>query len=900
MNLQAENYMINLDIINPTWLHEPKIELEKSDGVPPGPPPRIGLEWKVETHRWIRPQGIKEERFHSVAKITEEESRRLVEELESEAKKSLPKSSWSLDKLGSNKTSWCLEVFSEALETISRGKPLRLKYAKGYVEAQTFVYANDQGIPEVACVWALYPEDSGGKVLTVEFLATNPKNFKESTSKNKVQGMGTAAMYKIFEEAVQHKVSRIILVPVYGSDDFYGKLGFKTSVGGDFYELPIKMVRARLTEAGMLQKDNEFEELLDSEEKHGILVGQYDDLKKTRGVPEHAGPPPGPPPNPGLSWNYSSHRWIRPGKDQKTKSGLKINPEWTDVWINDDPTADVQARGVDKNGMKRTMTTAAHKTQASVAIFARVKELTPFVPELKNKFEVDSEHSEEASVMYVIARTGLRIGSDADTKAKVKAYGISTLKPDHVKVSGDRVSFDFVAKKGVHFTRTVTDQKMADIFRLRLPTGGDIFDTNDKRVRKYFKSIKWMKDFDIKDFRTYNGTKSALREIARMPKPTDRMMYTKQRMEVARIVAAELGNTPATALKYYIAPEVFLNWQFGLDNDIKKSSDESEQSMQDFVESVIYIEDIDWRNIPNPDPDDDEDYVADILKAKRDRRDDDKPPEDNPLDARLGGGDHSFLQGAELEIIQKTFVPGQRYNSPKPKAKFYSETPDIEEVYNSWAKERLDKGEKLIIETKFNGFRTTMSKDGNLVDIWLEDSEHSRTKAIPEVASRLREIGLDFILDGETMIYQGDRPIARVNMMRLLSNEMHLESDERIVIVLFDIPFLKKDLSKEPLIERKRILRKFFNEHLSDSKNFVLSDYSLVTDKASFISAVKKAVGQPLSGGAIIKEATSEFKQGRIDEWSKVESKMGLKVKVLEKKESGGAFIYTCGVLIDG
>jgi len=885
--------MINLDIINPGWLHEPKIELEKSDVGPPGPPPRIGLEWKFETHRWIRPQGIKEERFHSIVKITEEESRRLVEELESEAKKSLPKSSWSLDKLGSSKASWCLEVFSEALETISREKPLRLKYAKGYVEAQTFVYANDQGIPEVACVWALYPEDSGSKVLTVEFLATNPKNFKESTSKNKVRGMGTAAMYKIFEEAVQHKVSRIIIVPVYGSDDFYGKLGFKASVGGDFYELPIKMVRARLTEAGMLQKDNEFEELLDAEDKHGTFIGQFEDLNKARGVPEHAGPPPGPPPNPGLSWNYSSHRWIRPGKDQKTKSGLKINPEWTDVWINDDPTADVQARGIDKNGMKRTLTTAAHKTQASVAIFARVKELTPFVPELKNKFGIDSDNSEEASVMYVIARTGLRIGSDADTKAKVKAYGISTLKPEHVKVSEDKVSFDFVAKRGVHFTRTVTDQKMADIFRSRLLTGGDIFDTNDKRVRKYFKSIKGMKDFDIKDFRTYNGTKSALREIARMPKPTDKMMYTKQRMEVARIVAAELGNTPATALKYYIAPEVFLNWQFGLDNDIKKSSGESEQSMQDFVESVIYIEDIDWRNIPNPDPDDDDDYAEDILKAKRNRRDDDKPPDDNPLDVRIGGGDHSFLQGAEFDL-------GQRYEPPKPKSRFYSESSIIDEVYNGWAKERLDRREKLIVETKFNGFRTIVSKDGSLVDIWLEDNEHSSVKTIPEVASRLREIGLDFILDGVTMIYKGSQPIARVNMMKLMSKEIRLDSDESIVFVIFDIPYFKKDLSKEPLIERKRVLRRFFNEYLSNSQSFVLVEYALVTDKASFVLAVKKAARFPESEGAIIKESTSEYKQGSIDEWAEFKSKMSLKVKVLEKKESDGAFIYTCGVLIDG
>ena len=1174
---------INLDIVNPNWLHEIQVEIEKSQYGPPGPPPRPGLTWKLETHRWIRPSGIKEEYFHVISSINDEERRRITSEMTDEAKLVLERY-WDKPGVDSvvHKARWCVNVFSEALEYIDNKGPIK-----------SFVYANDQGVPEVACIWAIYPDNEGGKALSVDWLAVNPKNLKESTSNNKAHGMGTAAMYKIFEEAVKHKVSRVFLLAIHNSGKFYTKLGFKVDPSGGFYEMPISDIKARLLEAGMLQKEDDLDELIAAENKYGCLVGQQDDLKKARGVPDHAGPPPGPPPNPGLSWNYSSHRWIRPMKGNTTKSGLRINPEWTDVWINDDPTADVQARGIDKNGMKRTLTSAAHKDKASVVIFARVKELTPSVPGLKNKFAVDSDHSEEASVMYVIARTGLRIGSDADTKAKVKAYGISTLKPEHVKVSGNKVSFDFIAKKGVHFTRTVIDQKMAEIFSSRLSTGGDIFDTNDKRVRKYFKSIKGMKDFDVKDFRTYNGTKSALREIARMPKPTDKMMYAKQRMEVARIVSAELGNTPATALKYYIAPEVFINWQFDLDNIIKKSSDESEQSMQDFVESIEYIEDIDWRNIPNPDPDDDDDSVAEIIKARKYKKpEDSKPPEDPPMDQKVGGqggaasldlaykplrinvpsprggssvppgppprpglgwkpSTHRWTKLIEMDVIDtmtqfnrvgdgikgdpkdkwvhgvdnsvkhgmvlllteptkspvwhradnpifvgtavknlakeypleaqnlmlllqtyveaadpegdisekkldrclriisdmyplvmgwslqraeettedaessdwgrrgeylyrpssdnkkirpmeeakqcrkkfeeledlgpkikaaqygdksskikildtlvhtahvfepsllpqfagvglmhggvdflligrtmtrymewlaeevkcydvytsellkaitlsdavfKSFIPGRRFMPSKPRSKFYDETPDAKVVYDNWAEDKFDQGHKVLVEMRYPGVRAVASRDTGDVNIWFADDPKIKTKVLPDVVLELTRIPLDFIIDGQIMIYRDNKPTDKVRMNRLMNDSILLDPDERIVMALFDILFLKKDISELPLIERKRVLRKFFNDNLVDSDNFILADYSLVSDKTSFINAVKKVSILPGSCGSMSKDASSPYTQGLNDDWVGTKTDMTLKVKVLSKREVGASFVYSCGVLID-
>ena len=39
------------------------LQLHKQYGQPPGPPPRPGLQWNPQSHRWIRPKVTREERI---------------------------------------------------------------------------------------------------------------------------------------------------------------------------------------------------------------------------------------------------------------------------------------------------------------------------------------------------------------------------------------------------------------------------------------------------------------------------------------------------------------------------------------------------------------------------------------------------------------------------------------------------------------------------------------------------------------------------------------------------------------------------------------------------------------------------------------------------------------------
>jgi DNA topoisomerase-1 len=174
------------------------------------------------------------------------------------------------------------------------------------------------------------------------------------------------------------------------------------------------------------------------------------------------------------------------------------------------------------------------------------------------KIEAALETSDEAKVLYLIDKTGFRIGSDNETGAKVKAYGASTLTSDHVRVNGNKVTFEFVGKKGVKQSQTIDDPKIAAMVKGKQ---GRLFNTNDSKVRDYLKNISGKKDFKVKDFRTYVATTTALEASDRLPPPSDKPMTAKEKatkiMDVAKEVSRKLGNTPVMARDSYIDPMVF-------------------------------------------------------------------------------------------------------------------------------------------------------------------------------------------------------------------------------------------------------------------------------------------------------------------------------------------------------
>jgi DNA topoisomerase I len=245
------------------------------------------------------------------------------------------------------------------------------------------------------------------------------------------------------------------------------------------------------------------------------------------------------------------------------RKDLKVPPAWTDVHVTDDPNSSLQVVGRDSKGRAQYRYSAAHSDKAKAVKIERgsafKEDLKMFGPKLERAAYTPGSNQEEAAVLRLIHLTAFRIGSDTDTKAKVKAYGASTLRAEHVSIDGSNITFDFIGKKGIHIQKTISDPNMAALLASRVKRGGALFNTNEAKTLNYLH--REMGPYKIHDFRFWHGTKEAMKAIAGMPTPVTPKEFARSRQAVGKVVAAWLGNTPDMALKAYINPDVFSEWE---------------------------------------------------------------------------------------------------------------------------------------------------------------------------------------------------------------------------------------------------------------------------------------------------------------------------------------------------
>lgn len=268
-----------------------------------------------------------------------------------------------------------------------------------------------------------------------------------------------------------------------------------------------------------------------------------------------------------IKWTKAGGGDFTPHEVERLKS-LSVPPAWTDIKLSEDLTASLQVVGKDSKGRGQYLYSAEHSEKAAAEKFARLKAFNGVAGLIMGQAQTDmfkgktQRVRDSAAVLLLIGETGFRVGSENDHGSDVKAHGATTLTSDHVKVDGSDLSFDFIGKKGVKITKTVTHPELARFIGDKLKTakpGEPLFDTNDTVVRKYM-AAKGGDGFKVKDFRTWNGTCVALKTIAANPEPTTKAEFTKMRAHVAKVVSGHLGNTPTVALAAYIDSAVFLRW----------------------------------------------------------------------------------------------------------------------------------------------------------------------------------------------------------------------------------------------------------------------------------------------------------------------------------------------------
>src|SRR5690606_34385721 len=170
-----------------------------------------------------------------------------------------------------------------------------------------------------------------------------------------------------------------------------------------------------------------------------------------------------------------------------------------------------------------------------------------------------------ATVVRLMSRAFFRVGSERYA-VRNRTFGICTLRKSHLEVRGDTLIFTYVGKRQLDQRRVVAESPLVEILEdlLRLP-GGRLFQYVDgagrphpvtaAMVNRYLREACGGR-YTSKDLRTFGGTVRAATILADLGPPSSEREARRNVALCCRLVATELGNTPAICRSAYVHPRV--------------------------------------------------------------------------------------------------------------------------------------------------------------------------------------------------------------------------------------------------------------------------------------------------------------------------------------------------------
>jgi DNA topoisomerase-1 len=259
---------------------------------------------------------------------------------------------------------------------------------------------------------------------------------------------------------------------------------------------------------------------------------------------------------------------------------LKIPPAWTEVAINRAAGGMLQAVGKDAAGRWQYIYHDQHVRKREQKKFERLLKFAEAVPRMRRvvgqnlrKRDLGRERV-MSGILRILSTCFMRAGSQVYANEN-GSYGLATLRPKHVQVTGDVVEFDFRGKRQIVQHRELKDRQVARVVRELLKhrarevfkyQNGDGQFTNVRRrdINDYIKEVMGDR-FTSKDFRTWAGTFICACVLARERTEAREPRTAKKRMVVNAIkeTAEILGNTPAVCRSAYISPRVLSSFERG-------------------------------------------------------------------------------------------------------------------------------------------------------------------------------------------------------------------------------------------------------------------------------------------------------------------------------------------------
>ncbi|HTG95004.1 MAG TPA: hypothetical protein VL866_20570 [Pyrinomonadaceae bacterium] len=265
--------------------------------------------------------------------------------------------------------------------------------------------------------------------------------------------------------------------------------------------------------------------------------------------------------------------------DLKRIDALRIPPAWKKVAINPSANGRVQVVGMDAAGRWQYLYHETHTRSQEARKFRRVVKFAQSLPKLRKTVARDirqpglSRERVLATILRILSTCFLRPGSQVYANEN-GSYGVSTIRPKHVKVKADVVEFDFPGKSGVRQINQLKDKHVAKVVRALLKRPGQVFKFENgngeltkverRHINEYIKETMGEK-FSSKDFRTWAGTLVCACALARTGIDENDTVATRKQKLIAAVkeTAATLGNTPAVCRGSYICPLILAGYAEG-------------------------------------------------------------------------------------------------------------------------------------------------------------------------------------------------------------------------------------------------------------------------------------------------------------------------------------------------
>ncbi|HEX7120194.1 MAG TPA: hypothetical protein VF212_15475 [Longimicrobiales bacterium] len=252
-------------------------------------------------------------------------------------------------------------------------------------------------------------------------------------------------------------------------------------------------------------------------------------------------------------------------------AALAIPPAWTEVRIAPDPCRKVQAWGYDRAGRRQYIYSAEHVAHREWRKWGRVLRYARVLPRLRETtnghLRADGLGREKvlATVVRLMSRAFFRVGSERYA-VRNRTFGICTLRKSHLEVRGNDLVFTYSGKSRVDQRRVVADTPLVEVMEelLMLPGSrlfcyvdgaGRVRNVTAEMVNRYIREVLGGR-YTSKDLRTFGGTVRAATILADIGPAASEREARKHVTLCCRLVAMELGNTPAICRSAYVHPAV--------------------------------------------------------------------------------------------------------------------------------------------------------------------------------------------------------------------------------------------------------------------------------------------------------------------------------------------------------